>query len=424
MENFDLTVITKIGGPLTKRIHLDGDHLSNDSSACVMSRGRAERFQFDTAQQLADLIGSLGPNQALALGALPPGQDQYEVTTKRRVSGAAGVIARSNEFFAYREGAPAWVLLDFDKKGMPEPMARRLEAMGGVWAALVSIIPEFATAARLERQSTSAGLYRTDTGEQFPGSGGAHFYVAVKEGTDIERCLKTLHDRCWLAGFGWMMVGAGGQLLERSIIDRVVGGPERLSFEGAPIVEPPIAQDQKARRPIATEGIALDTVAACPPLTILEETQLCSLRAKEKVRLAPERARAREAFIDRQSKSLAARTGMNLPRARKTVERWVEGILLPDVVLQFDDPDIVGITVADVLADPSRFEGETLADPLEGIDYGRGKAKIMRRSDGSLWIHSFAHGGVNYELKFDFHAVKAKLESERKTRRPIFWSGS
>jgi hypothetical protein len=414
MENFDLTIITKRGGPLTKRIHLDGDHLSNDSSACVMSRGRAERFQFGAAQQLADLIGGLGSSQALALGALPPGQDQYEVTTKRRMNGAAGAIARSNEFFAYREGAPAWALLDFDKKGMPDPMARQLDAVGGVWAALVSIIPEFADVAQVSRQSTSAGLYRTDTGEQFPGSGGVHFYVAVKDGADVERFLKTLHERCWLAGFGFMLVGAGGQLLERSIIDRVVGGPERLSFEGAPIVEPPIAQDQEARRPIVTEGIALDTVAACPPLTILEETQLCSLRAKEKVRLAPERARAREAFIDRQSKSLAARTGMNLPRARKTVERWVEGILLPDVVLQFDDPDLTDITVADVLADPSRYEGETLADPLEGIDYGRGKAKIMRRSDGSLWIHSFAHGGVNYELKFDFPAIKAKLESAAK----------
>jgi hypothetical protein len=414
MEFFDLTLITKHGGPLTKRIHLDGDHLANDSSACVMSRGRAERFQFATAQQLADLIGSLDSSQALALGALPLGSDQYEVVTKRRMNSAAGMIARSNEFFAYREGAPAWALLDFDKKGMPEPMVHRLDAMGGVWAALTSIIPEFADVACVERQSTSTGLYRTDTGEQFPGSGGRHFYVTVKDGADIERFLKTLHERCWLKGFGWMMVGAGGQLLERSIIDRVVGGPERLSFEGAPIVEPPLDQDQKARRPIATEGIALDTVAACPPLTILEEAQVCSLRAKEKVRLAPERARAREVFIDRQSKSLAARTGMNLPRARKTVERWVEGILLPDVVLEFDDSDITGITVADVLADPSRYEGETLADPLEGIAYGRGKAKIMRRSDGSLWIHSFAHGGINYELKLDFHAVKAKLESAAK----------
>jgi hypothetical protein len=50
-----------------------------------------------------------------------------------------------------------------------------------------------------------------------------------------------------------------------------------------------------------------------------------------------------------------------------------------------------------VLANPDRFVGETLADPLEGIEYGRCKAKIMRRADGSLWIHSFAHGRTVYE---------------------------
>ena len=56
--------------------------------------------------------------------------------------------------------------------------------------------------------------------------------------------LKALHARCWLAGFGWMMVGAGGQLLERSIVDRVVGAPERLIFEGPPLVVPPLEQDR------------------------------------------------------------------------------------------------------------------------------------------------------------------------------------
>jgi len=36
------------------------------------------------------------------------------------------------------------------------------------------------------------------------------------------------------------------------------------------------------------------------------------------------------------------------------------------VVLPFDDDDLAGCTVADVLADPERFEGATLADPIEG----------------------------------------------------------
>ena len=66
----------------------------------------------------------------------------------------------------------------------------------------------------------------------------------------------------------------------------------------------------------------------------------------------------------------------------------------------------IGCTVADVLADPERFEGATLADPNEGLDYGRCKAKILRRSDGTPLIHSFAHGRTVYELKLDAAAVR------------------
>jgi hypothetical protein len=40
-----------------------------------------------------------------------------------------------------------------------------------------------------------------------------------------------------------------------------------------------------------------------------------------------------------------------------------EGVLLPDVGLPFDDEDLKGKAVAEVLADPAAFEGETLADP-------------------------------------------------------------
>ena len=66
-----------------------------------------------------------------------------------------------------------------------------------------------------------------------------------------------------------MVVGGGGQLLNRSIVDRLVGAPERLIFEGAPILDPPLAQDHESRRPMVIAGAPLDTVIACPPLTIV-----------------------------------------------------------------------------------------------------------------------------------------------------------
>ena len=62
-----------------------------------------------------------------------------------------------------------------------------------------------------------------------------------------------------------------------------------------------------------------------------------------------------------------------------------------------------------VLADPGRFVGATLADPLEGTDYGICKAKIMQRPDGTVWINSFAHGRTTYELKHDGTSVEVAL---------------
>ena len=155
-------------------------------------------------------------------------------------------------------------------------------------------------------------------------------------------------------------------------------------------------------------------MAVCPPLTIVERSRLEELKARERERLAPEMAKARTAFVESQARTLVARTGMTAKAARQVIIRQCEGVLRPDVELPFDDPALAGCTVGDVLADPERFEGETLADPLEGVSYGRCVAKVMRRADGTPWIHSFAHGRTIYELKLDAGAVRKAMQQSAK----------
>jgi hypothetical protein len=334
------------------------------------------------------------------------------IATKRKLNDTKSrVIARTGDNIVFSSGRPALALLDFDTKGMPHDVAARLDQAGGFWPALISAVPDLNSAARVTRSSTSAGLFRDDTGERLPGSNGLHVYLLVQDGADIERFLKALHARCWLAGFGWMIAGAAGQMLERSIVDRMVGAPERLVFEGAPLLEPPLQQDPECRRPTVCDGKALDTIAACRPLTIVEKAKLEELRAKEANRLAPELARVRSAFSARQTERLVERTGMATHVAEYVIDRWRNGVLLPDLVLPFDDQDFEGATVGDVLGEPERFEGATLADPIEGVEYGRCKAKVMLRPDGTPWIHSFAHGRTSYELRLDTCAVRAGIET-------------
>ena len=414
----EITGFAKDGGPLTKRITLSADgKIRSDGSACVMSRGKAVRVRLSGPSDLATLIGDLEPHEAIALGALRQDlPDEVGIATKRKLdelngSATPDIVSRTSGHIEFRAGEPAFALIDYDQKGMPDSVRANIEGHGGVRKALGSVVPELLTAGGVVRASTSAGLRRTDTGATIPSSGGLHWFVLVKDGSDCERFLRALHARCWLHGLGWLMVSGSGQLLERAIIDRMVGAPERLVFEGPPVVVEPLEQDQEARAPKITPGEVIDTRKACPDLTTTEMARFRDLKAADAYKLRDEVEAARSAFIARQTTSIVARLGVSQTAARRIVERQCDGVLLPGVELPFDAEEFAGKTVADVFADPDRFIGATLADPLEGIEYGRGKAKIMRRPDGSIWVNSFAHGRTSYELKHDAPSIEAAIRA-------------
>jgi hypothetical protein len=328
----EITVYSKDGGPLTKRISLDADgKVASDGSACIMAKGKAKRARIASVNDLAKLIENLESNQAIGLGTLRSDlPDEVAIVTKGEAGNGSGV-ARTSGNFAYRSGHPALVLFDYDTKGMPTVVAERIKKLGGFWPALVSVLPDLGSVGHVIRSSTSAGLLRTDTGEALPGSSGRHGYVTIKDGADVERFLRTLHDRCWLAGLGWMMVGVGGQLLERSIVDRMVGAAERLVFEGPPVVEPPLRQDAAGRKPQVVDGNVLDSIRACPPLAVVEKQAFDRLKAASSVSLMPERNKARDAFIVNQQQRLMSRTGMPADAARAVIEKQTRGILLASV---------------------------------------------------------------------------------------------
>ena len=286
-STIELTVFSKTGGPLTKRVTLTADgKIASDGIACYMARGRAKRVRIGGVGELAALIERSDLKQAIALGSLRDGlPDEVRIVTKAAIARAPRQRCRRPDRREPRLSARTVCAGAVRFRQQRNDAVGVLDAAGGFWPALVSVLPALATAGHLVRLSTSAGLGRADTGEAFPGSGGLHAYVTIADGTDAARFLKTLHARCWLAGFGWMNVGSAGQLLERSIIDRMVGAPERLVFEGPPVVEPPLHQDAAKRHPNVVAGDVLDSVVACPPLSVLEQQAFDQLRAQAKQRL-------------------------------------------------------------------------------------------------------------------------------------------
>ena len=182
---------------------------------------------------------------------------------------------------------------------------------------------------------------------------------------------------------------------------------ERLCFEGAPIIEPPLAQDVTKRTPDVFEGEAIDTGLVVPRLTEYERQRVDEAKAASAEALGKAAAEIRTQHDRTLAEQISAKSGMPIISASRLVAARHRGVLLPHLDLDFDHLGIV--SVAEVLADPDRFIGETLADPLEGADYGRCKAKVMRGDDGGLFIHSFAHGRAIYLLRHDARSAKAAI---------------
>ena len=400
-----VTVFTKADGILSKRIWLSPEgRVQSDGSDCKMWEGTAKRAKANTAAELAEIIGTCTSRQALALGYPGDGvPDDVRVVTKAKLNQNPNAIARTREFISYRKGVPAWVLLDYDTKGIPPEITASIREAGGLWALLCVLVPGLAVAAHVIRASTSAGLYNTETNEEIPGSDGLHIYIKIADGADAHRFLHNLHDRLWLNSFGWYLIGKAGQLLERSPIDCAVAAPEGLKFEGAPAVEPPLAQDAEKRRPVAHEGSAIDSVTVSPPLTVYEQSRVKEFKDASAKALKNEAAIARRKYDNTHAEAISKEYGVPIATARRLVAQCREGVLYPYQALEFDDLETK--TVADVLADPDSYIGCTLADPIEGIDYGRCKAMVMRGDDGTLFIHSFAHGRSIYRLRHDLRTA-------------------
>ena len=420
---FDVVVFTKPEkhGIATKRIKLVNGEIDSDASECRMWDGVARVERVSGVDGFAALVNSLSAQEFISLGVIKaefkPQQGEKVRVVSRDIYASLrdkrGAITRTLDCFEFPAGVGP-MLLDIDFKGMPADV--RLK--GKPWDILVSLFPMLGNAARVERSSTSSGLYDAKTGKSYERSGGSHIYPIVQDARDIPRVIDVIFDTLWANGLGWSLVSKGGAVLTRGLIDASVGSPERPIFEGAPAVEPPLAQD-KSRRATAIDGLILDTRAAFPELTAEIKQRAEQARAEWRARLKPEAEKVQKIQTEaRIEKAVAKAKANNQPppdrdRLRRELTRAYDenSLLAPDFELEFDDPTIGVATVAEVLSNRARFVGQTLADPLEGPTYGRCKALVMEdRFNGGLFIKSFAHGGMGYRLVLNDTMIRAMIE--------------
>jgi hypothetical protein len=372
-----LSVIASAHGPVVKRFSWDNGDVHVDPSAQI-NFGHARTVLAEGPEELARLIDNLASCEALSLGRLPRLGVAYPLTAQhlRR----KGDIARTKEFFRWNDG-PAWMLLDIDTKGLPEQLLDKLDGRD-LADEIKRVVPELAASPSFVRASSSAGIILPN-GDLRPANG-LHFYVLVEKGECIPHLLRVIHDRLWAVGLGYFVLSKAGGLLERSLVDVSVGSPERLIFEAAPIVEPPLTRSPPPPR-LFSKGEPLAEVAA-PDMDLVQRLKD---EARELIRpAATAQKKVHESdHINRVSSTL----GISRVEARGIVKQRLEAQVLND-----DDLLETG---------RGRFErvGEfldrttaatALPCPIEGSSYGTSNAYFYPPDDYSPVprIISFAHG--------------------------------
>ena len=82
---------------------------------------------------------------------------------------------------------------------------------------LVKAVPELGEVQMLWGASSGSHIFVGE--EEMRGLRGQRLYIAIADGADAMRVGRTIYHRLWLAGEGFIHVGAAGQKLERTLID-------------------------------------------------------------------------------------------------------------------------------------------------------------------------------------------------------------
>lgn len=390
--------------PLTKTYDVGPDGWPRKARDAGMSAGRALRATLqgtasEMAEQLAGRLAGLSQRQAIILAPPPAGRDVWSIVRKGEERPEAGSIARTKDYLKRSEG-PGLIALDFDGKTYPRAVLDRLESSKGVSAALATVFPAFAGAARVSRSSVSVGIRNKTTDVTTDGNSGRHHYYIASDASDAARFGKVLRDRLMLSGWGWGAVSKAGTVLLRTLIDvDVTTSGFRLVYEADAILDDPrLEHVAGAREPKIEKGGFLDTTLL-PDLTTDEAAEVARIEAAIKAGLREECAKVKTAWLKERGQEMEAR-GVDAAVAERVLSHACDTHeLTGDFAIHLDNGDAA--TVRDILATPAKYHKATCADPLEP-DYGGGRDKAIIYTDGPrAHIYSHAHGGIDYPLRLE-----------------------
>lgn len=399
------TIFTSRSSPLSKRFDLvDGNNIKK-TPAALMVFGKSEKTSI-TFKELPSFFNRLTSHQSTGYGVHDV--DQFGTTVSIQTALKANPpksISRTKQYFSY-QSAPGVLMIDHD----PYPYVLAV-SHSKLIEILASIHPAIADAACFSRGSVSSGVHVLGQDAPTQTSKAFHLYFPVENASDIPRYGLTLFKRLWLTGYGTIALSAVGSMLDRSLIDAAVFSAERLDFTGRPICGEGIGWTPPSIE--YHDGGYLDTISLAS-LTDDEEAEYQRLVAEAKKRMETEAAAKGCEWFDAKISEMVDR-GANRTEAGKQIAKFINGNhqdLPPDFLLYF--AAVGTATVAEVLSNIKQYDGQALADPIEGPEYGTTTAIFygnISKGDAKPFVNSFAHGGAKYFLKAEPQVINEEDES-------------
>lgn len=388
-------------GVLSKRYTVDGQGNIVKTPAANMYKGTAERKEMEFSD-FGKALERAGSDQAFAYGTHSQDHpDKVQIVKDGEHRTKEHVLARTKEHYEYRE-KPGILMIDHDPSEYSKPVD--YQRLLKVWE---EIDPQVKDVATLVRGSVSAGVHLAC--KEPKASAGYHVYVPVVDASGIPQYGKILFDRLWLAGHGYIALSANGSFLVRTPIDGAVFSPERLDFVGKPVVE----SESLAYAPPKMrfwEGKCLDT-GLLKPLSTNEKLKVEALIAEAKRKMKPASDAKKKSWIKQRARGMAKASGMTEKAVAKKLRKMLRGeraILPEEFVLSFGTGEA---TVREVVKNHAKYDGKSLADPVEGPAYGKTNAKFWWNG-GYPRVSSLAHGVTTvYELPRPMKRWERELEN-------------
>lgn len=382
----EYSVFTKDYGILTKEMRLENNEITKDGSQCRMANGSVQTVAVSNLLEFKETLSNLKQSQAIGLGVATECEGDKSIRIVKKGLEAVGSISRSKDYFHFKP-KPTLMLFDYD----PEKGKSAL-SIDEVYSLLIGIMPELIRCELLALGSTSSGIYRDSEAAPEALNGGYHFYIAIDDGTKIPELGRILAARSWLSGNGRFDVSRSGALLQRTLFDDAVYGPERLIFEAAPMLGLGLKHLPRASKHWPGSTLKTSDVRG---ISITEESRVETLKIEAKAAKQPE-ADIIKAACNKAAIAGLISQGVSKSTAREQVQKFNNGILTGGHPLQFAGLPL--LTVTDVMRNPGHYHEWDCLDPDESTEANAPYRAKLYKNETGLKIHTFRHEGGNFTL--------------------------